>query len=467
MIADSSYDPGSFRDRSGRVCQYDGRIYRLLSAEALEEWEFVARTEFARRHIAAGSFVATERACDGELPPHLSKGWAGTLKHETIPFISYPYEWSFHMLRDAALLHLDLMAGALREGVILKDATPYNTQFRGSQCVFIDAASLVKYRPGDTWMGYRQFCQTMLYPLLLQSYRDLEFQPLLRGRLDGITPTQCLNMLRKRDLLRAGVFTHVYLHSKLETRAIERPQGTAESLRDEGFGKELIQNNVRKLTRIVEGLKWTPRHSTWSEYDVSQAPPQLDGAVKEEFVGQVAAGRRWRLVWDLGCNVGRYSRLCAKHADYVVALDFDHLAIDRLYQSLKAEQQRSILPLVFNVTDPSPGLGWRGRERRDLAARGKPELVLALALIHHLVLRENLLLPDVVDWLASLNSAAVIEFVDKSDPQSQLLLANRVDQYADYSREAFEKLIGERFAVRRTASLPTPTRKLYYVEPLS
>ncbi len=467
MIAKSSYDPGSFRDQSGRVYQFDGQIYRGLSADALAEWESVASSQFLQRHLSTGSFVVTERADEAELPVHLTAEWAGTLRHETIPFVSYPYEWSFHMLREAALLQLELLADALREDMILKDATPYNTQFRGSQCVFIDTASLVRYKAGEAWMGYRQFCQTMLYPLMLQSYHDFDFQPLLRGRIDGITPTQCLNLLTKRDLLRKGVFPHVYLHSKLESNAVRHPQGTAESLKAEGFGKKLIQNNVRKLTQIVQGLKWKPKQSAWSEYDVTESPVQQDGAAKEDFIRGIVGSRRWRLVWDLGCNIGRYSRICAEHSDYVIALDYDHLAIDRLYRSLKSERNDRILPLVFNIADPSPGLGWRGIERRDLAGRGRPELVLALALIHHLVLRENIPLADIVDWLADLKSAAVIEFVDKADPQSQSLLANRVDQYSDYTREEFERLIGERFVIRRTFELPTPTRTLYFVEPLN
>lgn len=465
MAAVVSFDPGSFRDRGGRVYQVDGRIYRGLASEALDEWEFVSQTEFLQRFLAEGSFVGTECTSLDELPSEIANEWAGALSHETIPFISYPYEWSFHMLREAALLHLRLLADALNEDVTLKDATPFNTQFRGSQCVFIDAASLTRYREGEQWMGYRQFCQTMLYPLMLQAYKNVEFQPWLRGSLSGISPTQFLNLMSARDLLRSGVFAHVFLHAKLEGSAGSTPQGTSESLKEEGFGKSLIQNNVRKLTKIVEGLSWKPRQSLWSEYDVVDSPVKTDGTAKEEFIREVAASRRWSQVWDLGCNVGRYSRICSEHSDTVIALDYDHLAIDRLYLSLKEEGNKKILPLVFNLADPSPGLGWRGKERRDIVGRGKPDLVLALALIHHLVLRENILLPDLLSWLADLKSALVIEFVDKTDPQSQSLLANRADQYHDYSREAFERFVSERFVVRRTADLPTPTRKLYFVEP--
>lgn len=467
MLSSPSYDPASFRDRSGRVFQFDGQIYRGLSETALAEWEFVSQTQFLRRWIANGSFIDTEPVPPADIPAGARDGWAGIVRHEKIPFISYPYEWSFSMLRDAALLHLELLSAALSEDAILKDATPYNTQFRGGQCVFIDAASAVRYQPGEAWMGYRQFCQLMLFPLMLQAFHDFDFQPLLRGKLDGISPRQCLNLLTRRDLFRKGVFAHVFLHAKMESRVGHQPQGTAESLKQEGFGKSLIQNNIRNLTNIVERLQWSPKRSLWSDYDVVDSPVKTDGAAKEAFVRAVASTRRWRQVWDLGCNVGRYSRLCAEYADYVLALDFDHVAIEKLYLTLKSEGKKNILPLVFNLADPSPGLGWRGKERGDLFSRGRPDLVLSLALIHHLVLRENILLSDVVDWLASWGAAVVVEFVDKADPQAQSLIANRVDQYADYSRDAFEALLSERFAIRQTLQLPTPTRRLYFAEPRS
>ncbi|MCA9055880.1 MAG: class I SAM-dependent methyltransferase [Planctomycetaceae bacterium] len=411
----------------------------------------------------SGRVVETD-VCESAPIPAADPKWVHWLEHRRIPFVSYPYEWSFSMLREATLLQLDLMCDALVDDLILKDATPFNVQFRGTQPVFIDVASFEAHS-GGPWEGYRQFCQMNLYPLMLQAWRGIDFQPWLRGRLSGITPDECWRLLSSRDLFRGGAFSHVFLHSKLSGRVGESQSNIPESMRESGFQRSLIEANVSKLRKIVAGLQWRPRQSYWSEYDVAAPPVQSDAAAKEEFVQSVCATQHWGTVWDLGCNVGRYSRIAADHADYVLALDIDHLAIDRLFDSLQKEQRQNILPLVFNLADPSPALGWRGRERKPLTRRGTPNLVFCLALIHHLVLRENLLLPDVVDWLAQLGATLIIEFVDKSDPQARSLLANRDDQYDDYSAGQFTACLEEHFIIRERQLLPSGTRTLFLATP--
>jgi SAM-dependent methyltransferase len=456
------FDAGSFRDRSGRVVVLEDRVLRALNSRALDDWKRVSGAPFFAREMQERRIVHTQEVSP---PPALATAthWAGWLEHERIPFVSYPYEWSFGMLRQAALLQLDLMAAALGEGFILKDATPYNVQFRGAAPVFIDTPSFVPH-DGGPWEGYRQFCQAFLYPLMLQAWRGVDFQPWLRGRLDGLTPREFSRLLSIRDFARRGALSHVYLHSKLSDRPSGGADNLPQSLQASGFNRELITANVSKLRRLVEGLRWRDRRSYWSHYDVDSDPVRLDGAAKEAFVSTVTARRRWTSVWDLGCNVGRYSRIAAEHADQVLACDVDHLAVDRLYAAVREEGRRNILPLVYNIADPSPGLGWRGRERSPLEDRGRPDLVLCLALIHHLVLRENLLLPEVVEWLAGLGGSLVIEFVDKTDPQARSLLANRADQYDDYSQPQFEQLLERHFIVRERRPLPSGTRTIYFAE---
>lgn len=438
------------------------KVWRGLDATGWAHWQHVAAAAFFAREVSAGRIVATS---ESPAPAGSADSrWIGWLEHARIPLISYPYEWSFQMLQQAALLQLDLMQAALSDDCILKDATPFNVQFRGVTPTFIDVASFVPH-DGGPWEGYRQFCQMFLYPLLLQAWRGIDFQPWLRGRLSGISPQECWRMLSLRDLLRRGAFSHVYLHSKLAEHSGGAGGDLPQSLADSGFQKSLIEANVSKLRQLVAALRWQPRSSYWSEYDSGSDPVQTDGAAKEAFIRRVAARRHWPVVWDLGCNVGRYSRLAADHADYVLACDVDHLAVDRLFAALQREGRCNIHPLVFDVADPSPGLGWRGRERRPLEQRSRPQLTFCLALIHHLVLRENLLLPEVLDWLAGLGGTLVIEFVDKSDPQSRSLLAHRRDQYDDYSAEQFEHLLRARWRIAEQERLPSGTRTLYLAEP--
>jgi SAM-dependent methyltransferase len=399
------------------------------------------------------------RGADGVTP------WAGVLRHARIPFISFPYEWCFGMLKDAALLQLELLEAALGEGMILKDSTPFNVQWAGARPVFIDVASFERLRPGEPWAGYRQFCEMCLYPLLLQAYRNVAFQPWLRGRIDGIEAMQCWNLMSARDLLRRGVLAHVYLQAKAQSRFADSGQNVRADLRAAGFHIALIKANVQRLTRLLRRLRWRQSVSTWSEYTTGTSYAERGRDEKAAFVQRAVGSRSWHLVWDLGCNTGVFSRLAAQHAELVVAMDGDQLVIERLYHGLKREGQRRILPLVSNVADPSPRLGWRGMERGSLADRGRPDLTLCLALIHHLAISANVPVREIVEWLRSLGGALVIEFVTKEDPMVRRLLQNKRDDYADYDRAWFEGCLRDLFDVAEVAELAGGTRILYFAAP--
>jgi len=405
--------------------------------------------------------VRTEEV-DRAAIPELEERWAAVLRHDRIPIVSYPYEWSFTMLKRAALVQLDLTLAALREGMTLKDATPFNVQWVGSQPTFIDIGSFTPYVAGEPWAGYRQFCEQFLFPLLLMAYKNLPFHPLMRGSLEGISAETCRTMLSARDVFRPGVLTHVLLQSTVQARFADSNRDVRRDLRAAGFGAALITHNVRRLRRLVERLEWTPGASPWSEYISRHAYDDADRQQKEDFVRRVAASRRWRLVWDLGCNVGVYSRIASQHADYVVALDADHLVIDQLFRSLEAEGHHAILPLVGDLADPSPGLGWRGKERRPLADRGTPDLILALALVHHLAIGRHIPLPDLMAWFAEPGADLVIEFVGPADPMVARLMRNRAGQAIDYSQETFEAALNRCFDRVSHHPLPSGTRTLYH-----
>jgi hypothetical protein len=400
--------------------------------------------------------VATEELGDAPEP------WAVLLRHERIPFVSYPYEWPFTTLKRAALLQLDLLVDALAAGLILKDSTPYNVQWNGPRPVFIDVGSFERYREGTAWEGYRQFCQLHLYPLFLSAWKGVPFQPWLRGSLDGIQPAEMRNLLSLRDRFRKGATTHVVLHARLERRYADRTREVKSELKRAGFRKELVLANARKLRKLVEALEWRGASAAWGDYAQTWSYTERDAERKAAFVRAAARGVAPRLVWDLGCNDGTYSKLCAADGAYVVATDADHHVIDRLAR----EEREGILPLVVDLADPPPSLGWRGAERKHLPARGKPGLTLALALVHHLAITRNVPLVELLDWFASLEGALVIEFVDPSDEMAQrLLAAKREGLHGDYTRSRFERLLGERFDVERTEELAEGRRVLYLAHP--
>ncbi|MGH9379749.1 MAG: class I SAM-dependent methyltransferase [Thermoanaerobaculia bacterium] len=463
-----SFEAGSFRDRAARIFYADGEILRTLSARGLEDWEALRSTRFFTELVAGGELVATEQV-PGEAASTLpdAGAWAAVLRHQRIPFISYPYEWSAGMLRAAALLQLDLLDRALEEDFVLKDASPYNVQWFGSRPVFIDVLSFCRWHAGDPWLGYRQFCELFLYPLMLEAYKGVPFQPWLRGSIDGIPPAQAARLLCGRDLLRRGVFTHVFLHARADARFRATNVSTRRELASAGFGKELIRANVRRLRKVVRRLRATATDSVWVDYGQDNSYSPEDRAAKSELVRLAVSERRWGMVWDLGANTGEFARLAAEHADYVVALDADRSVVDRLFEQCRREGRKNLLPLVADLANPSPNQGWRGLERRDLVSRGAPDLMLALALIHHLVLGANIRLTDLLDWLAGLAPHLVIEFVRREDPMVERLLRNKEDLYTDYDLGLFEAELGRRFRVLRRQELPSGRRVLYFAQRLT
>jgi hypothetical protein len=456
-------EPGSFRDPESRVFYADDQVYRSLSKEGLEDFEALAASGL----LEDARVVRTERA-DGVagLENLLAKETAGVLRHELIPFVSYPYEWTFSMLKDAALVQLDLLLAALEKDLVLKDSSPYNVQWRGARPVFVDVGSFERLREGEPWVGYRQFCMLYLYPLLLQSVKDVPFHPWLRGAIEGITPAQMRGLGSGRDRFRRGWFTNVFLHARLEQRYGDRGGEVKRDVKKAGFNKQILVANVRKMKKLVARLEWNPPEGVWVAYGERNSYTDDDAKRKDEFVREVSTSREWPLVWDIGANNGRYSRIAAEGAKTVLAVDADQGPVELLYRTLRDEGDEKILPLTMNLADPSPGLGWRGLERKSLPERGTPDLVLALALIHHVAISANVPVKEFVDWLSSLGCSLVIEFPTREDPMVKKLLAPKRDGlHPDYELGFFERCLNEAFDVERSERLESGTRVLYFARP--
>ncbi len=464
-------DGGSFRDPDGKVFQFGGKVLRALSAEGTADWTAVEQSGLLERLVKSGDVVETSNASAAELDAIQGADpdgqWVAALVHERLPFVSYAYEWTFSMLRDAALLQLRVTREALAAGLALKDATPYNVQWRGARPVFIDVGSFERAREGEPWLGYRQFCMLFLYPMLLESYKGVPFQPWLRGSLEGIHPSEARALLRGRDTLRGGVLKHVALHAKLERSHAGGDKDVRKELKEAGFQKDLIEANLKSLEKLVSGLEAPLGATEWSAYGTTCSYSQDDTRAKEEFVRRAVMRRSRLLVWDLGCNDGRYSRIAAEGSAYTIALDADAGVVERLYLALKQECSSTILPLLGDVADPSPGLGWLGRERLPLEERGSPDLVLALALVHHLVIGRTIPMHALVDWFAGLGGELVVELPDPEDEMVRRLLSRkREGAHPDYTRKEFESALKSRFEIVDSVELPSGTRALYHAAPL-
>jgi hypothetical protein len=371
------------------------------------------------------------------------------------------------MLKDAALLQLRITIGALVEGLMLKDATPYNVQWRGSQPVFVDVGSFERAHDGEPWAGYRQFCMLFLYPLMLEAYRGVPFQPWLRGSINGIQPADFRALFTRRDAFRRGVLRHVFLHASLEGRYANRGGEVRGDLQKAGFDRRLVEANVDAMTKLVRQLRSRGGASAWADYRSTCTYDDDESGQKEAFVRRVVGTASRRLVWDLGCNDGRYSRIAADDAGLVLAIDSDRHVVDALYATLRDEGERRILPLVVDLANPSPAIGWSNAERGTLVDRGRPDLVLGLALVHHLSISGNVPLREVVRWLRSLQCELVVEFPDRGDPMVERLLgAKRTEAHPDYSRETFEALLGSNFRIAASQGLSEGTRTLYHALPV-
>jgi len=457
----ASVNTGSFRDRDGRVYHYRGRVFRGLSASALESFRTLERKSFYGKLAESGKLIATREisAGDNPLPEEIKAQWSGFLEHDPVPVISYPYEWTFSMLKAAARLQLHLVERAVSNGFTLKDATPYNIQFVGRKPVFIDIPSFEPLQEGEPWSGYRQFCEMFLFPLFLQAYKGCNFQSFMRASIDGVNVQQAAALFGLRDRFRKGVMSHVWLQSKLDRRFGGSSENIRSNLKSAGFNRELILVNVRKLQKLVSRLEWEAAGSEWGDYTEFHNYSDEDHLVKEAFIHDSVVTETTTTVWDIGCNTGQFSRIAAAKCNRVVATDIDHVAVERIF--LDPDTPDNILPLVQNVADPSPNWGWRNRERTDLQTRSRPDLVLCLALIHHVVITANIPLAEFIEWLAGLTDKLVIEYVSRNDDKVKILLRNKEDKYQDYSRESLESNLGRHFEIARQQDVNNGNRTLY------
>jgi len=390
-----SSNPGSFRDPANRVyvLPESRSIYRGVNQETLDNYKTLTQLEFFRKFVKDRVVVKTEEITSGKVHKEIiSEGWVGVFKHETIPFISYPYEWTFSMLKDAALLHLKLVEQSLENGWTLKDATPYNIQWVNMRPIFIDLPSFEPWEEGTPWVGYRQFCSMFLTPLMLRAHLGIDHLPLLRSYIDGIPPTEAVKFFNGRNRLKKGVMSHLVLPAKVETNILkkERDAVDAEHRTARKHSKAMVVGLVQSLSRLVSKLKTEIEHTDWSHYDRTHSYDDIEHEEKKSFCEKHASSQHRNFVWDIGCNTGTFSKIAAAHADLVLSLDGDHDAVEQLYLREKENRDSNILPMVMNLANISPNQGWAGSERAALDNRVKPDLVFVLALIHHTRISANI-----------------------------------------------------------------------------
>ncbi len=477
LMTDNNYVAvigGSFRDPTSRVyalketgTEHPIRILRGLNENRFSEFKELFVAPFYKRLIQEQRVIGTflPDSTDPAVVEVRNDGWVEVLEHDVVPFVTYPYEWSFGMLRQAALLYLRVLEDALSEGWTLRDATPFNIQFVGAQPVFIDIPSFEPRVEGAPWVGYRQFCSLFLTPLLLRSYLGIDHSSILRACIDGLPPSEARKYFRGLSRFRKGVLSHVVFPAIVEDKISkkERDDRMASSRVGRPQSTPMVLGLVQSLTRLVKSLKINLDHSDWSHYAQTNTYDASEHDAKAEFVRNVCSSRLLGVSWDLGCNTGTFSRILADRSELVLALDGDHNAIETLFRSQLGADRNNILPVVMNLANFSPAQGWAGIERMSFDERRKPDLVLALALIHHLRITANIPIDMFLDWLVSLQSEVVIEFVDRHDEMVEKLLTNKSEDYPDYTKENFLVQVKKRFSIADRVLLKGGKREIFHL----
>lgn len=456
---------GSFRDPAGTVYEDNDRVYRLVSEFGRQHYEFIAQQKIIAESISEGYLIPSR-----ELPrvdwPLGSEASAYVLEHSRVPYVSYPYEWSFNQLKDAALHHLDFQLFLLKRNCVLKDASAYNIQFIGAKPVFIDLLSLAPYKDGDYWLGHSQFCEQFLNPLLLRSLVGITPNSWYRGRVEGIATADIARLIPFHKKFGWNIFTHIVLQARFDQSAIKnQDQALARTKKMKPISKLAYEGFLSQLRRWIARLE--PKNTgktAWGDYTPTQTYSAREAIKKQQFIAQFVRAVKPEILVDLGCNSGDYSLLALENgADYVVGFDFDPTSLDLAYNGAKKEG-KPFLTLYLDASNPSPNQGWLQSERRGFAQRTRSQALIALAFIHHLAIAKNTPLLQLIDWLIDIAPCGVIEFIPKDDPTIIKMLALREDIFMNYNQQAFEDLLTAKATIINKQCVSDAGRVLYWYE---
>lgn len=426
--------PSSYRDPSGFIFKKDGIIYRQVNRIFKDDFDFF---------ISSGCYnILTEKKL---LVKHeiIAENLTGspdyycTLKPEQLNFVSYAYEWSFDMLKDAALLTLQLVKEAVAHQIILKDATPYNIQWHKGRLIFIDTLSFERYDEAEPWIAYRQFCESFLAPLLLMHYNKTPLHQLHLAYPEGVPLEVASKLLPAKSRFSLYTYLHIHLHAKI---AQKKSSNNSKPV----FSKQKLLNLINSLESLIGKLNIPYKQSTWSEYYSEAAGRDNYITEKKKIISQ------WldelptiKTAADLGANDGEFSQLVASKNISTVAADFDSWCINNLYRKIKSSGINNLQPLIIDLSNPSPSIGVNSEERTSFIQRCKVDLALALALIHHLSIGKNIPFEKTAAFFSAVADSLIIEFVPKQDEKVVLMLQNKKDIYSNYNEpefiEAFEK----------------------------
>ena len=445
----------TFRDPAGELQLTADCALRRIRPSAAEETRAFLASPLRSALEQSGDLIPSRIAKPGS-HPSIASGelW---LEHPRLDPISYPWEWTTAQWRAAAELTLRVASQAIDAGWTLKDATPLNVLFSGPRPILVDVLSFERRDPHSTvWLAYGQFVRTFLLPLVAARYLSWPLRATLFER-DGYEPRQIYDAVPRWRRLNPNLLDVVTLATLFE-RSGPRRAGSRQtpSTKDPSLATHLLKKRIARLGRQVRNAAGNRGHSQWSRYEQSAGHYQPTNVEeKQRFVKSVLARCRPEHVLDIGANTGTYSLLAADAGAKVVALDSDSAAVEELWRTA-ATQNKPITVLVANIARPTPAAGWRNREHFSLLDRltGKFDLVMMLAVIHHLILRDQLPLAHIANLCAGLTRRwLLLEWVPPSDPMFQEWLRGRDDLYGHLTEEDLTQAFAPHFAVVDRAQL--------------
>lgn len=447
--------PSSYRDPSGFLFYKNDVLYRQVNQSFKKDFDQFINGGLYEHLVEKKILVSHETIIENLTA---SANWYQTLKPQMVPFISYPYEWCFDMLKDAALITLEAAGEAMNFGMMLKDASAYNVQLNEGRMMFIDTLSFEKYDEQKPWIAYRQFCEHFFAPLALMHYLKEPLQNLILAHFDGVP----LSLAKKLLPFRSKLNLHTYLHLHLQSSLSKKKQATSNSAGN--FSKQKMKNLFQSLEQAVRSFSFSERSGVWSDYYEEANQRQDYVKTKKEIITEWLEQLQPNTVLDIGTNEGEFSLLAATKSKYVISSDLDHYSINRLYHHLKQKQTGNIHPLIIDFTNPTPAIGVNNEERNSFLSRAKSDLVMVLAFIHHIAIGKNVPFEKMAAMLSSLGDHIIIEFVPKDDPKVQIMLSGKKDIYTDYNEQTFENAFGNLFSVIKKQAIANSGRTLYLLK---
>ena len=457
-----NFDEGSFRDNAGRVIHHSNRIFRQVNKSGKERIDFFFKNDLYKKALENEYIIKSDILGKNDLKKYNFKEDSLIIEHEKIPYVSYPYEWSFYQLKNAALHHLNFHIYLLNNGATLIDSSAYNIQFIGSKPIFIDVLSVKEYKEGEYWYGHKQFCENFLNPLILSSKKGIQFNNWFKGNLEGIATEDLNKILNIFDKFSFNIFVHVYLLTKFENKYKNQNKKFDLNVKKK-FPKKNFLSMLNQLKAFINKLEPKKSATVWETYSNLNTYDDNETKNKTNIVKNFFQKNKSLMIADLGCNDGYYSKIAIESGcEYVVGFDYDFNSINRAYKTFI--NSKNFLPLIFDASNPSTNIGWNEKERKSFFQRANFDCVLALAFQHHLTIAKNIPLEDVLSWIVALAPIGLIEFVPKNDETVQKMIKLKGDIFPNYNEENFKEFILKKATIVSEFQVTKSGRKIYEFE---